>query len=81
MYTNFYQSSEGGTVSHVDLVPERFTPAQVKVVVELELLCLVKKKIISKIFVGENEEFCCVVFYAYFFYGQTFPRCLRPLGL
>lgn len=44
MYTNFYQSSEGGTVSHVDLVPERFTPAQVKVVVELELLCLVKKK-------------------------------------
>lgn len=57
MYTNLYQSSEGGTVSHVDLVLERFTPAQVKVVVELELLCLVKKKIISKIFVGEND--CC----------------------
>lgn len=64
MYTNFYQSSEGGTVSHVDLVPERFTPAQVKVVVELELLCLVKKKIISKIFVGEND--CCFLMHISF---------------
>lgn len=77
MYTNFYQSSEGGTVSHVDLVPERFTPAQVKVVVELELLCLVKKRSSQK-YLWEKTT---VVFYAYFFYGQTFPRCLRPLGL
>lgn len=57
MYTNFISPQK------VTLCPmwiwslKGLLQPQVKVVVELELLCLVKKKIISKIFVGEND--CC----------------------
>lgn len=78
MYTNFISPQKVALCPMWISSLKGLLQPQVKVVVELELLCLVKKKRSSQKYLWEKTT---VVFYAYFFYGQTFPRCLRPLGL